>query len=298
MNHQLCTVNEDPEAAFDAAVTAVRAGETIVLPTDTVYGIGAAATDPAAVQRLLDAKERGRDVPPPVLVAEVPMVRALAEGVDDRVTALAEAFWPGALTLVLRAHASLRLDLGERGDTIAVRVPDHDFTRELLRRTGPLAVSSANIHGGAAALTVADAVSQLGDAVAVYLDAGEGSDPIPSTIVDLTGPLAHLLRAGRISVEELNQVIPGLIELPQPDIDTDNQNPASPPDPDAGGADGLDPQGAPPTAPEPSDATEGPSPASMPPDHDPRDPMPQEAAPVDADPGVSPEDTPGSAPRA
>lgn len=178
MNHVIRQAAENPEAAFEAAVAAIRAGEVIVLPTDTVYGVAADATNPEAVQRLLDAKGRGRDFPPPVLVAEVPTIRALAEGVDARVENLAAALWPGALTLVLRAHPTLRFDLGDRGATIAVRVPDQDFTRELLRRTGPLAVSSANVHGEPAALTVDAAVEQLGDAVSVYLDAGDGQDAV------------------------------------------------------------------------------------------------------------------------
>jgi len=222
----------DAEPAFAAAVGAVRAGEVIVLPTDTVYGIGADATNAAAVQRLLDAKRRGRDYPPPVLVAEVAMVRALAADVDDRVLALARAFWPGPLTLVLRAQEGLRLDLGDRGATIAVRVPDHDFTRELLRRTGPLAVSSANVHGRDAALEIPDAVEQLGAAVAVYLDDGPAAGPVPSTIVDLSGEEARVLREGRIPASELNAVVPGLVDDPRaprtdlPDADRVPRDPA------------------------------------------------------------------------
>ncbi|MDN5571003.1 MAG: threonylcarbamoyl-AMP synthase [Propionibacteriaceae bacterium] len=217
MTDRILAMADDPEAAYDAAADAVAAGQVIVLPTDTVYGVGADAINAEAVQRLLDAKQRGRDFPPPVLVAEVPMIRALAEGVDERVTALAGAFWPGALTLVLRSAPNLRMDLGDRGDTIAVRVPDHDLTRELLRRTGPLAVSSANVHGQPAALTAQDAAAQLGDAVAVYLDAGPGTGPLASTIVDLTGTHARVLREGRITVADLNAVVPRLIEPDEPD---------------------------------------------------------------------------------
>ncbi len=204
-------VAADPEQAFDAAAEAIAAGEVIVLPTDTVYGVGADPLSPAAVQRLLDAKRRGRDMPPPILVAEVEMVKSLAE-VSLRVEILAREFWPGPLTLVLKAHDSLRMDLGDRGETIAVRVPDHEFTRELLRRTGPLAVSSANVSGSEAALTIEEAEEQLGDNVAVYLDAGEMSGPVPSTIVDMTGPIARLLRAGRIGIADLNQAVPALID--------------------------------------------------------------------------------------
>lgn len=207
----------DAEAAFEAAQQAVRAGEVIVLPTDTVYGVAADATSGAAVQRLLDAKERGRDMPPPVLVAEVAMVRALAHGVDDRLQGLADAFWPGALTVVLRARDTLRMDLGDRGDTVAVRVPDHDFTRELLRRTGPLAVSSANVHGQQAAESAQAAADQLGESCSLYLDDGPASSPAPSTIVDLTGAQARVLREGRISVTQLNEAVPDLIEVaPEP----------------------------------------------------------------------------------
>lgn len=213
MNHTVIDI-AGADAAFAAAAGAVAAGEVIVLPTDTVYGVGADATSGAAVQRLLDAKQRGRDFPPPVLIAEVAMVRALATDLDDRLDRLAEAFWPGALTLVLNAREALRMDLGDRGSTIAVRVPDHDFTRELLRRTGPLAVSSANVHGREPALTIEDAVGQLGESCSVYLDAGAMGGPVPSTIIDLTGPRARVLREGRISPEQLNEAVPGLVELP------------------------------------------------------------------------------------
>lgn len=204
-------VTADPEAALAAAQAAVAAGRVIVLPTDTVYGVGADAFNPDAVQALLDAKRRGRDMPPPVLVAEVAMVRALAADVDEEVLALGQAFWPGALTLILPAHPSLRIDLGDRGETIAVRVPDHDLTRELLRRTGPLAVSSANLSGEDAALTAADALEMLADSVAVYLDAGTMTGPVPSTIVDLSGRAPRLLRAGRLSAADINAVVPGLL---------------------------------------------------------------------------------------
>lgn len=216
MSHRVISL-ADAEDAYRAAVEAVRAGQVIVLPTDTVYGVGADAASPAAVQRVLDAKQRGRDFPPPVLVAESVFVRALAANVDERAEALASAFWPGALTLVLRARPGLRYDLGNRGDTIAVRVPDHPGAREILRRTGPLAVSSANVHGRPAALEIAEAVDQLGDSVALYLDAGPMSGPVASTIVDLSGGPARILRVGRISAAQLNDVVPGLVDVaPEP----------------------------------------------------------------------------------
>lgn len=197
------------EDALAAAEAAVESGRCIVLPTDTVYGIGAAAFDAAAVQGLLDAKQRGRDMPPPVLIAEPSMLRSLATGLTREGLEVAKAFWPGPLTVVVNAQPDLKLDLGDRGDTIAVRVPDHDFTRTLLRRTGPLAVSSANVSGRPAARTVDEAIEQLGDSVAVYLDAGEAGGPVPSTIIDLTGP-PRILREGRLGCDELDAAVPGL----------------------------------------------------------------------------------------
>lgn len=203
-------VSSDPAGGIDQAVAAIAAGECVVLPTDTVYGIGADALSAAAVRRLLEAKQRGRDLPPPVLIAEPAMLRSLAAEVSEHAAALAATFWPGALTLVVASPPNLRMDLGDRGDTIAVRIPDHDFTRELLRATGPLAVSSANTHGNPAANTAAQALAQLGDTVAVYLDAGPGSSPVPSTIVDVTCDPPRVLREGRISRAELTAVVGAL----------------------------------------------------------------------------------------
>lgn len=204
-------IETDPQAAIEAAVVAISQGRCIVLPTDTVYGIGANAFDPDAVQRLLNAKQRGRDMPPPVLIGDQLALPTLAETVTAEIDAVAQAFWPGALTMIVRAQPSLELDLGERGDTVAVRIPDHDFTRELLRATGPLAVSSANVSGQAAALTIAEACEQLPYSVEVFLDGGAASGPVPSTIVDLTGA-PRILREGRISAAQLREVLPDLAE--------------------------------------------------------------------------------------
>ncbi|MCA0252238.1 MAG: threonylcarbamoyl-AMP synthase [Actinobacteria bacterium] len=204
---KLIDVLANPERGIDRAVAAIAAGKCIVLPTDTVYGIGADALSAPAVQSLLDAKQRGRDMPPPVLIAEPAMLRSLAATVSEAAEALVAAFWPGALTLVVESQPNLRMDLGDRGDTIAVRIPDHGFTRELLRATGPLAVSSANTHGNPAATTAADARAQLGDTVTVYLDAGAGSSPVPSTIVDVSCDPPRVLREGRITSEELAAVV-------------------------------------------------------------------------------------------
>lgn len=218
--HQRFDCATQPEQALAAAESAIAAGECIVLPTDTVYGIGANAFDGDAVQRLLEAKERGRDMPPPVLVAEPLMLRAVAEEVPDAALALAKAFWPGALTLILRAQPKAGMELGETGGTVAVRVPDHEAARALLRRTGPLAVSSANVHGQAPALTCEEAVRQLGDRVAVYLDAGPAAGGVASTIVDFVAfPEGRIVREGALSESELREVAPQLIGLPEPEAE-------------------------------------------------------------------------------
>ena len=200
-----------PGAGLAEAADAVRDGQCVVLPTDTVYGIGANAFDAAAVQRLLDAKERGRDMPPPVLIAEPSMLRALVDDVPDGAAALAKAFWPGALTLILKAQPRSGMSLGETKGTVAVRVPDHDGARALLRRTGPLAVSSANVSGQPAALTCDEAREQLGDRVAVYLDGGPVSGGVASTIVDFASSAeGRVLRQGALTLEALREVSPGI----------------------------------------------------------------------------------------
>jgi tRNA threonylcarbamoyl adenosine modification protein (Sua5/YciO/YrdC/YwlC family) len=194
--------------AYRAAVDAIEAGDLVVLPTDTVYGIAADAFKADAVQRLLDAKGRGRDMPPPVLISVVESLDALATDIPDSGRKLCEEFWPGPLTVICHAQTSLMWDLGETQGTVALRVPDHENTRELLSRTGPLAVSSANLSGQPAALDVYDAESQLRDSVAVYLDGGTATGGQPSTIVDITGDTPHVVRLGALSLEQLRAVVP------------------------------------------------------------------------------------------
>ena len=138
---------EQRESAIDAASLAVQRGELVVLPTDTVYGVAADAFDPAAVTALLRAKGRGREMPPPVLVSAATTIDALAVRVPDYARALVEKFWPGPLTLVCHQQTSLQWDLGDTRGTVAIRMPDHELAREILERTGPLAVSSANTTG-------------------------------------------------------------------------------------------------------------------------------------------------------
>jgi tRNA threonylcarbamoyl adenosine modification protein (Sua5/YciO/YrdC/YwlC family) len=202
-----CADADQRTAGLAEAAAVLRKGELAVLPTDTVYGVAADAFSPPAVMALLAAKARGREMPPPVLVGTVRAASALVEDLDETAKTLIDEFWPGALTLVCRASRTLSWDLGDAKGTVAVRMPLHPVTLELLKEVGPLAVSSANRSGEPPATTADEAQAQLGEAVAVYLDGGPGPGPVPSTIVDLTGPVPRLLRSGAIPVERLRRVI-------------------------------------------------------------------------------------------
>jgi len=193
--------------SLDAAVHAVSRGEVIVLPTDTVYGVGADAFSPDAVARLLAAKGRDRQTPPPVLIPSVRTVDGLARDVSVAARALMDSFWPGPLTVIVHAQPSLAWDLGDTRGTVALRVPDHGAALALLARTGPLAVTSANLTGKAAATSAEDAREQLGPAVSVYLDAGDSPLGIASTIIDATGPALRVVRDGGVSWDKLIEVV-------------------------------------------------------------------------------------------
>ena len=201
-----CADAAERAAGLAEAAAAVGRGELIVLPTDTVYGIGADAFSPLAVASLLEAKGRGRSMPPPVLVGTVRAGLALIDDLGPYGKDLIDEFWPGGLTLVCRAAPTLQWDLGDTKGTVAVRMPLHPVALDLLKETGPLAVSSANRTGSLPATTAAEAEEQLGDAVAVYLDGGVCAAAVSSTIVDLTGGLPRLLRKGAVSIERLREV--------------------------------------------------------------------------------------------
>ncbi|GAB3631244.1 hypothetical protein GCM10027421_05970 [Microbacterium shaanxiense] len=211
-------------AGMRHARQAIARGELIVMPTDTVYGVAADAFTPAAVQRLLDAKGRGRDQPPPVLVAGQAALAALVEEIPEPVQRLVDEFWPGGLTIVLPAQPSLAWDLGDTLGTVAVRMPDQRVALELLEETGPLAVSSANLTGKAAAISAQDAEEMLGDSVSVYLDGGMSETGVASTIIDATSlvrrgadtaePRIRLLREGAVTMKQLRGVVGELLDAP------------------------------------------------------------------------------------
>ncbi|BBY31110.1 L-threonylcarbamoyladenylate synthase [Mycolicibacterium sediminis] len=202
-----CSDAERRTAGIAAAVGALKDGQLVVMPTDTVYGIGANAFDGTAVSSLLAAKGRGRDMPVPVLVGSWHTIDGLVYSVPATARELIRAFWPGALSLVVRQAPSLQWDLGDANGTVMLRMPLHPVAIELLREVGPLAVSSANVSGQPAAVTAADAQAQLGDLVDVYLEAGPSARQAASTIVDLTGPQPRVLRQGPITADAIAAVL-------------------------------------------------------------------------------------------
>lgn len=197
----------DPQA-IDAAVEAVRAGAVIVVPTDTVYGVGADPMSPAAVDALLAAKSRTRQMPPPVLVASMDDAAAVAASLTPYARTLMERFWPGALTVIVKARPDVGWDLGETHGTVALRMPDHPDTLAVLRATGPLAVTSANKTTCPPACDIAEARAQLGEAVSLYLDGGRCGGGVPSSIVRCVeeGEF-EILRHGAIGDDELRAAV-------------------------------------------------------------------------------------------
>lgn len=212
-----CTDAAELMTGMRLARAAIGRGELVVLPTDTVYGLAADAFQPRAVERLLNAKGRDRQSPPPVLIPNVETLDAVAEHVPETVRALVAQLWPGALTVIVHARSSLVWDLGDTRGTVAVRIPNQPIALELLRETGPLAVSSANRSGQPAATTANGAQDKLGESVAVYLEAGpsgagyqaigERPGDLSSTIVDATGPLLRIIRHGVVSRQTLVGIV-------------------------------------------------------------------------------------------
>ncbi|MFI0814375.1 L-threonylcarbamoyladenylate synthase [Streptomyces sp. NPDC021098] len=205
-----CGDATDRKTGLREAASAVRRGELVVLPTDTVYGIGADAFSAEAVGDLLEAKGRGRNMPTPVLVGSPNTLHGLVTDFSEMAWELVDAFWPGALTLVARHQPSLTWDLGETRGTVAVRMPLHPVAIELLNDFGPMAVSSANLTGHPSPQDCDAAQDMLGDSVSVYLDGGPTPAAVPSSIVDVTGKVPVLLRAGALTAEQLREVVPDL----------------------------------------------------------------------------------------
>ncbi|WP_432986371.1 L-threonylcarbamoyladenylate synthase [Dactylosporangium sp. CA-233914] len=204
-----CSVLAERERGIAAAIEAVGRGDLIVMPTDTVYGIGADAFKTWSVTALNNAK--GRTTPVPVLVGSRHTLDGLVFGLPQPARDLVDAFWPGALTIVVEHAPSLQWDLGSTDGTVAVRMPLHPIALEVLRETGPMAVSSANKHGQPPAETAEQAREQLGYSVSVYLEGGPCPEPVASTIISIVGDEHRVLRAGAIPLEKLREVVPDLI---------------------------------------------------------------------------------------
>ena len=191
-----------PEASVIAVLQALDDGQVVVIPTDTVYGLAVDPFRPSAADRLFALKRRPRTVDLPLLVASADQVATVATGVPQVAELLMARFWPGPLTLVVPRRPDLEADLGDDEATVGVRCPDHPVPLTLCRRHGPLATTSANLHGEPTMTTAAEVGSALGDSVAVVLDGGpcEGE---PSTVVDCTGEEPKCLREGRIPWAEV-----------------------------------------------------------------------------------------------
>ncbi|MET8152970.1 L-threonylcarbamoyladenylate synthase [Actinoplanes sp. NPDC049668] len=205
-----CRTVADRDRGIAAAVEAVKSGELAVFPTDTVYGVGADAFTAHAVNALQNARGTDRRVPP-VLVGSRHTLDGLVYSLPKAARELADAFWPGALTIVVEHSPSLQWDLGDTGGVVAVRMPLHPVALEVLREVGPMAVTTANRIGQPAPTTAEEARDQLEYAVRVYLEAGPAADPAPSTIVDVTGDEPRVLREGAIPFEKLREVVPGIL---------------------------------------------------------------------------------------
>lgn len=213
MRFDASVTSELLEGMRQAKQTIGRAG-LIVLPTDTVYGIGCDAFSAFAVNALLEAKGRGRQSPPPVLIPSLDTLRALTDNPPVVAFTLAEKFWPGALTMILRAQPSLSWDLGETRGTVALRMPNNELALALLKEVGPLAVSSANLTGEPAANNIAEAEKYFGSKVAVYLDGGASPSTKPSTIVDLTeNGVVKIVRLGVLTLAQIKKAVGKDVEV-------------------------------------------------------------------------------------
>jgi L-threonylcarbamoyladenylate synthase len=204
-------VAADDPRALQQAIALLQAGEVVAFPTDTVYGVGAPATDAAAVARLYTVKGRPEDRAIPVLIAAVADLPRVTRGVPAVVEHLAGRFWPGGLTLVLPADPSLPAALTAGGTTVAVRCPAHPTPLALIHALGaPLAATSANLSGQPAPTTAAEVARQLAGRLPLILDGGVCPVGVPSTLVDLTTDPPRLLRAGAIPAEALRALLPDL----------------------------------------------------------------------------------------
>lgn len=198
-----------PTNAPDAvrrALTILASGGLIAFPTDTVYGLAAGLNSHAGIQRLYEAKARSANKAIAVLIGEFPQLEQVTSGLTAPADRLAHAFWPGALTLVVPKHPQLPANLSPL-PTVGVRMPNHDFARELMRAAGPLATTSANISGEANTLKAQEVLEQLDGRIELLLDGGAVPGGIPSTVVDCTIDPPQILRQGAIGAGEISAAL-------------------------------------------------------------------------------------------
>ena len=200
-------VPESDDASGDEAVRVLRDGGLVCYPTDTVYGIGAAAGDDAAVRRLFAVKGRPPDKPLPLLLADVSDAARVAE-VTPLAKALAGRFWPGALTIVMRKVVSYRSLALAGGDTVALRVPDHGLVRRIVRALGePITGTSANRTGTRAPISAAEVALQVGEMVELIIDGGQSRTRLESTVIDITRVKPEIVREGAVSRGEVEEAL-------------------------------------------------------------------------------------------
>ena len=200
------------DRAIDEVVQALRCGGLVILPTDTVYGVGCDIWQPEAVARLYWAKRRPRHMAIPILLSSAEYVYRVARDLPERFKLVAARFWPGGLTLILPRHPDVPDIISAGKTTIAVRMPNHPLALRLIERMGgALAVTSANLSGKPASKTVEEALTDLDERVAIALDGGRCLGGVASTIIDLVSDPPRLLREGAVDVKDLRQVLPGLV---------------------------------------------------------------------------------------
>jgi L-threonylcarbamoyladenylate synthase len=200
MNTEILPI--DAPHAVSRALAVLQSGGLIAFPTDTVYGLAAATFSQEAVERLFEVKTREAAKAIAVLVGDPSQVDLVSTGMNAAARRLAARFWPGPLTLVVPKHAALPPNLSPY-PTVGLRMPNHAFAIELLRRVGPLATTSANLSGGANAATPAEVLAQLSGRIELLLDGGACPGGVPSTVVDCTQDPPTILRAGAIRLEDI-----------------------------------------------------------------------------------------------
>jgi len=192
--------------AIPHAVDILKHGGLVAFPTDTVYGVGALASSPDTIECIFTVKGRNRSQAVAILIEDLSDLDSVATNIPQIAHTLAKEYWPGPLTIILPRHPKLPAIIAPT-QTVGIRIPDHPFTLKLLRKTGPLAVTSANRSGGESPITAQQVLKHLAGRIHLIIDGGQTPGGIPSTVVDCTTPELKILREGPITLEELTKTI-------------------------------------------------------------------------------------------